>query len=241
MNSNYFNITVKPDITGQNAVTAFASGDLMFDWTEFSVPKGGAKLIGVTAIVRGTNAVRQEQPMDLYFAKASEGDVAPTSLGNVNATIVGAGFANNLVGALTIPATDYRDHLDNLAVAHTNEVATGAGFILGDLTNRAGYTGFNKYYLAVAAGGAFDFGTGVLADDPVSVGDTNITVKTISAERAFSVGDVLIDNGNAAIGTIKSIGSATAVTLESGATEAVAGDDEIVVKNPITFILHFEK
>ena len=89
--------------------------------------------------------------------------------------------------------------------------------------------------------GTPDFGTGVLADDAVSVNDTGLTVKTVDARKVFDVGDVLVDNGNAAIGTIKSITSATNIILESGAAEAVAADDEIVNKNPVTFILHFEK
>ena len=240
MNSKYFNITVKPDITGQNAVTAFGAGDVMFDWTEFLVPKGGGRLVGITAIVKGVDIVRQEHAMDVYFAKASEGDVAPTTLGTVNGTAAGVGSFNNLVGCLNIPATDYRDHLDNMAVAHTNAVATGAGFILGDVTHRAGYTGFNKYYIGVIALGAFDFGTGVLANDAVSVADISFNVDGNAAQKAFAVGDVLVDNGNAAIGTVKSLTN-TVITLESGCTEAIADNDEIVPKNPITFVLHFEK
>tara|TARA_Y100001938_G_scaffold135441_1_gene197131 strand:- start:346 stop:1071 length:726 start_codon:yes stop_codon:yes gene_type:complete len=241
MNSKYFNITVKPNITGANAVTAFANDDLMFDWTEFFVPKGGARLVGVTSIVRGTNGVRQEQPMDLYFAKASNGDVAPGSLGTVNSSVSGIGYFNNLLGCLNVPVTDYRDGLDYMAVAHTNNVATGPGFVMADLTHETGYKGFNKYYLGVVAKGAFDFGTGVLADDAISVGDTGVVVKTVDPRKVFAPGDVLVDNGNAAIGTIKSIEGSENFTLTSGATEAVASDDEIVNKNPVTFILHFER
>jgi hypothetical protein len=205
------------------------------------VPKGGARLIGVTTIMRGTNGSRQEHALDLYFAKAEQGDSAPGTLGTVNSSTGGQGYFNNLLGCLNVPVTDFRDGLDYMAVAHTNAVATGAGFVMDDVTNRAGYTGFNKYYLGVVSKGTPDFGTGVLCDDAISVNDTSIVVKTVDARKVFDVGDVLVDNGNAAIGTIKSIGSATAITLESGAAEAVASDDEIVNKNPVTFILHFEK
>ena len=241
MTSKYFNITVKPDITGGNAVTAFADDDLMFDWTEFSVPKGGARLIGITSIYRGTNGSRQEFASDIYFAKASKNNSAPTSLGTVNSSVSGIGYFNNLLGCLNVPVTDFRDGLDYMSVAHTNVVATGPGFVMDDITHSSGYTGYNKYYLGVVAKGAFDFGTGVLADDPISASDTTATVKTVDARKVFAVGDVLVDNGNAAIGTIKSIGSATAITFEAGATEAVAGDDEIVNKNPVTYVLHFER
>ena len=242
MNSKYFNITVKPDITGQNAVTAFADEDLIFDWTEFLVPKGGARLVGVTTIMRGTNGVRQEQALDLYFASADQ-DSTPGTLGNVNSSATGQGYFNNLLGCLNVPTSDYRDGIDYMAIAHTNSVATGPGFVMDDVTNKAssGHNGFNKYYLGVVSKGTPDFGTGVLADDPISVGDTAVVVKTVDARKVFDVGDVLVDNGNAAIGTIKSITSANNINLESGAAEAVAADDEIVNKNPVTFILHFEK
>ena len=239
MNSKYFNITVKPDVTGQNAVTAFADDDVMFDWTSFKVPKGGARLIAVTALVKGADITRQEQPMDLYFAKATSAGNAPTTLGTVNATAAGIGYFNELLGCLNIPVEDYRDGLDNASVAHTNTVATGAGIVMDDVTPSDGY---NTYYLGVIAKGAFNFGTGVLANDAVSASDLSFNVDGSHAGKAFAIGDVLVDNGNAAIGTIKSIATnGLSITLESGCAEAVADNDEIVPKNPITFILHFEK
>jgi len=247
MNSKYFNVTVKPDMTGNNAVTAFGSGDLMFDWTEFSIPKGGARLIGVTALVKGADIARQEIAMDIYFAKplTSDRTTAPTSLGTVNGTAAGAGFSNELLGALVINAEDYRDHLDNMSVAHVNFISgaantsSGAGFVLDDVTHPYNNPSYNKYYIGVCAGGAFDFGTGVLANDAVEVGATTFAVDGNAASKAFGPGDVIVDNGNAAIGTVKTV-STTSITLESGCTEAVGDDDEIVPKNPITFILHFE-
>ena len=239
MNSKYFNITVKPDMTGQNNVSTFTSGDLLFDWTSFLVPKGGAKLIGVTSICRGINGARQEFAMDLYFASTQPDlTTAPSSLGTVNSSVSGVGYGNELLGCLNVPLTDFRDGLDYFSVAHTNTVATGAGIVMDDVSSSDGY---NTYYLGVVSMGNWDFNTGTLADDPISVSDTSAVVKGTDARKVFSPGDVLVDNGNAAIGTVKSVGSATAITFEAGATEAVAADDEIVTKNPITFILHFER
>ena len=237
MNSKYFNITVKPDMTGQNAVTAFANDDVMFDWASFLVPKGGARLIAVTAIVRGADITRQEHPMDLYFAKATSAGDAPTTLGTVNATAAGVGYFNELLGCLNIPIEDYRDGLDNMSMSHTNTVATGAGIVMDDLTPSGGY---NTYYLGVIAKGAFDFGTGVLSAGGTSADDSGITVDGSAAAKAFAIGDVIVDNGNAAVGTIKTVAT-TSITLVSGSTEAIADNDELVPKNPITFILHFER
>jgi len=51
---------------------------------------------------------------------------------------------------------------------------------------------------------------------------------------------LLSDNGGATVGTISAINSATSITLASGATEAVADDDELCNVNPVTFIIHCE-
>ena len=239
MNSKYFNITVKPDITGANAVTAFADDDVMFDWTAFKIMKGGARLIGITAVCKGTNAVRQKPSMDVYFAKAQDDGTAPATLGTVNASSSTAQYYNQLMGCLNIPGGSFRDGLDFHSIAHNNFIAeTGGGFIMDDVTPSDGY---NTYYLGVIAKGAWDFGTACLADDPISAGASVAVVKGTDSRKCFAPGDVLIDNGNAAIGTVKSLASATNITFVGTTTEAVAADDEIVCKNPITYILHFEK
>ena len=45
--AKYFNVTVVPDIpASRQHVGAFTAADLLFDWTAFDIPKGGAKCIG---------------------------------------------------------------------------------------------------------------------------------------------------------------------------------------------------
>ena len=52
----YFNITVKPTIS----VAALNAGnitntEILFDWHGFDIPKGAARLVGITALYAGKN------------------------------------------------------------------------------------------------------------------------------------------------------------------------------------------
>ncbi len=74
MTSKYFTVEVKPTIDtvaiGQHA--AFANGDVLFDWMAFQVPRGPAKLIGVTAEIRpkgDAGSTVNKFPLELVFAK----------------------------------------------------------------------------------------------------------------------------------------------------------------------------
>ena len=69
----YFNVTVKPAIS----VTALAAGniddtEILFDWHGFDIPKGAARLIGMTILYTGKNGV-DYTPTDfeLFWGKAN--------------------------------------------------------------------------------------------------------------------------------------------------------------------------
>ena len=85
---SFHTVTVKPTITASlQATGVFTTGDVIFDWTEVQVPKGTSRINGITFLIRGSNGVRQEFAMDLYFAKTING-VAPGSLGTLNAILI---------------------------------------------------------------------------------------------------------------------------------------------------------
>ena len=72
------------------------------------------------------------------------------------------------------------------------------------------------------------------------------TVKTIDARLFLAVGDTIAVTTTADtavskdMGIIKSIDSATQITLESAFTTAVVNNDVVHNQAPITFRLHFE-
>jgi len=243
MTTNYFNVEVQPGITGPNLVTAFADDDILFDWHEFNVPKGAGTLIGVTVMVRGTNASRQEQPLDIYFAKDkvfNGVDYQPGSLGTVNAAVSGANYINHVIGSVKILATDYQDGLTHHAAAYKD---LSNGIVLEGRPATGSSVGFDRLYIAGIAKGAFDFGTAVAVNEGggVAAATTETTINTTgsAAPRCLNIGDVVIAQDGARIGTVTAVASSS-VTVDA-VGQALANSDEIVCQNPLKFILHFVK
>ena len=240
MTTGLFNVEVTPTMTGANAVTQFADGDVVYDWTSFEVPRGASKLLSVTTVVMGTDGARQEKVFDLLFAKTKDLN-APGSLGTVNATADGVGYFRNLNGSLKLVAADYFDGLDFLAIAHTD---APEGFVLEAEAGSGSTKGLQKLYLGVISNDTPDFGTGVLlnqgSNQAATTTETTITTDGTDPRKVFQVGDVVVAQDGAAIGTITALPGATSITLDK-VEEALTDDDEIVNISPMKFILHFEK
>ena len=240
----YFTVEVKPTITASILAGAtMASGDVLFDWTSFDMPKGSAKLIGVTALVRGTNGARQEKSFDLYYAKTVSG-VAPGSLGTLSATADGARYQNHLIGASKIMVDDYKDGLDIMAVASSGH---GAGstqipsMVLTGDPDTGTNVGYDKLYVACISAGALDFRSTVICDGIQATSQAVLTVKTTSALTNFAVGDVLHDEDDRAMGTVLTVDSATQMTMAANLANATVDDKDLYNINPVTLILSFER
>tara|TARA_R110000765_G_scaffold158008_2_gene261501 strand:- start:477 stop:1292 length:816 start_codon:yes stop_codon:yes gene_type:complete len=111
----------------------------------------------------------------------------------------------------------------------------------------SGSTGYQTLYIAASAQGVFNFGTAMLIDngDGYAVdfeGDINLdgTAGTIIA----APGDFLIaGNDGAHLGVVKTIsddGSHTTLTIDGGLDMGIQDGDEIVLRNPIVYVLGFE-
>ena len=61
----------------------FGAADILFDWTSFEIPKGGAKLDSIVVHVMGEDgATAGEYDMVLYFAKTSTITLSPKGAAN---------------------------------------------------------------------------------------------------------------------------------------------------------------
>ena len=89
--SKYISVEVKPTLlAAKQHLGAYADGDVLFDWTEFKLPNGTNRLVGVTAIVRGNDGAAQDCPMDLMFAtKTPAGLCIATKYSCSNKTVSG--------------------------------------------------------------------------------------------------------------------------------------------------------
>ena len=245
----YFTKDVKPIIPASKQNTgAFAAGDLLFDWKAFTLPKGGAKLIGVTALFRSkgdATVTPNNFAVDLIFGKLG------TSLGDAN----GVAFVSTPQG----------DILGNASITSSNFVKA----VAGSCTSIASVSGLNIsltpddttltkdteeiYYMAGVAAGATTFVTlnkfaesgdaDAASTEEITMGGTDMDVrKHFLPEDTVHIGtSVGATAADSAIGTISSADSATQITLTTTSTSAVVANDLLYNINPIKFILHFER
>jgi len=247
--SKYFALTVKPTIAAsKQALGAYAQADVLFDWHAFDIPKGAARLVGVTALVRQTDGSGANiLPFHLYYAKSIDG-VAPSSLGTVHATANGKGYYNNIIGKNNIETRDFADDYLDVGVHVATLAAGGAdadkpSFVMQGEPDSGTNVGYDKLYIAGLCGtsGVFDFASTVQCDGIQATSQAVLTVKTTSAETNFAVGDVLHDEDDRLMRTVKSVDSATQMTMTSNLSNATVDDKDVYNLNPVTLILSFEK
>jgi hypothetical protein len=246
--SKHFAVTVKPTIPASNQTGAFAQADVLFDWYGFDIPKGAAKLVGVTALVRKTNGSGANVlPFALYYAKSIDG-VAPSSLGTPNATADGTGYYNNIIGKNSIEVKDFADDYLDVGVHVATLAAGGAdadkpSFVMQGEPDSGTNVGYDKLYVAglTGASGVFDFASTVQVGTETTTSTAAVVVKTTSALTNFATGDVLHDEDDQVIGTIKTVDSATGITLEADCASVSAVNKDLYNISPITLILSFEK
>ena len=251
----YFNIELKPTLTGQNCVTAFGNGDLIANWEVKTVPtKKPFRIIGVTCIERGTEGASQHSNYELIFASPDYDGTAPSSLGTVNATIDGSSFFNHAVGVYNVTAT--ADTIDTINISSPDNTNGNQENNLviepSRVVNANGSISFGqpgdvngKICIGVASvSGAPDFGTGVLVNDAenvaASTSPVTITVDGTVAKLALAIGDTVAAQDGAEIGTITALAADNSTITVDGVTDALLNNDEIVNVNPLTFIIHCE-
>jgi hypothetical protein len=257
----FFNVTVPIAIAGDKQDDgAFAAGDLIADWTAFNIPKGGAVLRGVTAVINGKDGASQAAgDLTILFANPKSSGDAPGTLGTVHAAALGVNCRRDVVAALNIDLLS-----DVVRPSNFNVMTTGGGggadqipFIGLEGLPGLSDNGFNTVYLALTTGAgnaALDFSTGVFqavedADEllTIKVDDgTEPTGATANAEKKFDIGDTLTTS-TGDYGTIASIDATFAdngqsITFEALPTEGfvVPEDQEWFVKHPIKLVLSFE-
>ena len=261
----YFTTTVLPDMGADGATTAlstaFTDKDILFDWHAFDIPRGGARLLSITSIVHGTDGVDQDiaggttLDYELIFAKDRKG-VAPPTLGVNNAGVSGEGWYNHVIGRAVVDSSLQGDegNLIRLNVASTDLAYNGGAgtyvncplVLQGDQDGYYWKDGYDRIYVAGIALGGLDFNTGVLLNETDSatlaaLGTAALDVDGTDPRNVFAVGDVIVAQDGATVGTIKSIPSDVLINLESAHTDALTNNDEFFHQSPIRLIFHFER
>jgi hypothetical protein len=248
----YFTVEVKPTIpnvaAGQH--TAFGQNDLLFDWYAFDVPSGTCRLIHIDQEIRpkgDSGSTVNEFDLDLLFAKANQDGTAPSSIGTVNSAALASAvnLSNNMMGFIVNGSWEAHEaHLDSTAYTQCREA--NCNMFFSNPGPQVTTKGYDRYYMAAIAEGAFDFVSSTLINN----GDLNgpvLTVKGTDPRLFMAVGDTIGVTTTADtsvskdMGVIKAIPSATTIVLESAFTTGdVVHEDIVYNQAPITFRLHFE-
>jgi len=253
--AKYFNVTVVPDIpASRQHLGAFTTADLLFDWTAFDIPKGGARCIGATLLVRPDgNANPDKNDFGVFFIVSSSNDTSLGATAQVNSAPLNKP-SNDFIGIMEIgDEHSYINLLKSTNVATTGRATNNENqhpsFVVarnaGSDGNGAG-VGYDRFYLGGLANGAFKFGATLnrINGDPDGMGTALVTDgSSMDVREHFITGDVLHAHDDAVIGTVASDpSSATGITLETAIGTGVLADDDYVYNlNPMRIILHFEK
>ena len=255
----YFLKEVAPDIVNgdvSNVIQSnktdkpFGGSDILFDWTSFEIPSGGARLESVVVHVMGEDGgTAAEQDLVLYFARTVNGN-APDSLGTVNnAMTTGFNFPTALVAGVKLEGAESASQIIGPAFG---DVLINSPYSAHGLDTRqvfqaedsvqTGRAGFDTFYVCGFAGGAYDFSTGVLLNDASDVADdagTSLTVDGVDPRKCFQIGDtVYIHDVDVPIGTVASM-TANTIVLAANNVGGITDDDEFINANPIRIKLGF--
>ena len=249
--------------------TATDAGDVLFDWYAFEIPRGGCAIKSLNVIVPGTDgACVTGLDIELLFATSVNG-VAPSSLGDPDdaiTKIAATACKNNIIGHKYLDASlmENSDELGSYNIwtntagnADVSAHAEMVNIVLEGDPNYAGTTsGYQTIWVAGIAVGATNFATNCLLDGAILTGAAGAQTLDVAndadADDIFAVGDELLAAANDGssvqkIGTITSL-TADAITIDAkdifGTTVwssgALADDDEICFRRPLTFHIGLE-
>lgn len=205
MNTKYFTVKVKPLVPASEQHNgAYSPGDVMADWFAFDMPKGGAALRSVTAIVRGNDGTAQQFDdcnLVVFFANPKADGSAPGSLGTGHATANGTNYFNDIVGGVMCSDSGVvggNQSLDRISVINSGEGSASGHYPHAIVEGRPHLTrdGYNTVYVALIAGPAstYNFSSGVINKGAVTAGATSLSVDNgsngdASAGNVFNVGE----------------------------------------------------
>ena len=252
----YFNVTVKPTIS----VAALAAGnilntEILFDWHGFDIPKGAAKLIGITALYTGKNGA-DYTPVDfeLFWAKGNPDKTGPITMGDDGAVIDTFGWYNNIIGKTYVDASLGLNDGDLITgnvltinsvtggTAGSNPIAQSNSTVFQGEPDSGANVGYDKIYVAAISKATHNWGPSTMTvNGTMATTSPTLTVADLDALIAVGPGDVLRDEDGLLFGTVKKVDSATQITLENNLVSASANDKLVYNTTPITLILSFEK
>ena len=258
----FYTVEVKPTIAASvQHEGAFSSGDVVFDWTAFEIPKTTAKLVNLTVLVRpqgNSGPTANTDPYHFIFA-----DNNTVSLGTPHAN-PNHRPSNDFLGVVQVSSSGYTGDTHNSTavgmamMGGTADDETVGGPIV--MTPNLNVTGCTEGYGTLYVGGiirdaSLDFSSIIRLNDASGNMDVSVAGTTIATDGSsmdirehFMAGDVLhahkvgdSSSDNAVIGTVASITDEDDLELTSNFTAGALEDDDFVYNiHPIRLKLQFE-
>jgi len=248
--ARYYATQIRPTIPTSTIAAhhagAMAADDVLFDWQALKIPRGGGLLTSVSYLGVGTDTAADDMGLKFLFAKNKN-----VSLGTSHAQPLGLVERDQIIGALDVSKTDdlanlnigpdanHRFYQNNLANPHNP-------IFIGDYANDLDTTtnpGFITIYVAVLVLETNNFSVGVTLDQSgnqaVTTAETTLTVAGTPANEILRIGDTLVAQDAAVVGTVTSVDSATSIKVDAVA-EALTNADEFLVTNPLIFNFGFQ-
>jgi hypothetical protein len=250
----YFTVEKLLTISASDQHSGAATADqLLVDWTAIEIPKGASCLRSATVLIRAKGDATPTENVNAFHLAFSKTNTV--SLGSFRAGLDHRP-SNDFIGVLNFDAENFSSaSLESTAIATlgTDSAAAAPPLVLQGDPTTGNNVGFDTIYVAMIAGGSFDFrsinaiaeaGTaGAASTQVITMDGTSMDVR-----EHFAAGDVVhigtsvgTPAADSLIGTVASADSATQITLTStSATDLVDGDILYNI-NPIKIVLGFEK
>jgi hypothetical protein len=253
INNKYFTVEVLPLIpASKQALGAFADGDLLFDWTEFNMPRGAAKLVNATILTKSADGVQNSHALNLYFSKqgrvqhelnSTPKSIAPVTLGAIHGSASGrTSTANQLIGACASEEVDQVVGLDFQTIQNLGHSTSNQTIILESDTLSGELADTEKFYVAgTSIDGTPNFASTITCTGVQAITQSVLTVGTTDPQHIFAHGDVLHDENDRALGTILNIAGANTINMTTNLLSATVNAKDVYCINPIRLILQFER
>ena len=208
-------------------------------------------MVDMVVIYRGKNGVAVGgKDVECFWAK-SHNSAAPPTFGDDAADVDTPGWFHQIEGKTFVDISNGVNDNDLIYLNVISNTSTSNGVTAaGDTTffphqtslvlqheSNTGGNGFGRAYVSGIAKVTHNWGASTMTvDGTMSTSSPTLTVADLDATIALAPGDVLRDEDNNLLGTVKSVDSATQVTLEANLAHASATDKIVYNTTPITLI-----
>lgn len=206
--ARFFNKIVTPLVKASAQASPFTKDDIVFDWHAFDIPRGGAKLIGVSTVVRA-NDLRDIGCFPGYLFAKDDGVSGPRSLGTPNSMISTGNLSHHLVlgnvntTSVQLNGSDVATNvtapsainIGKAANVFYNSTSAETGIVFDSEPRSGADIGLDRYYIAgISQKDNLLLRTAVALDDDVDISANNGTINTLDGDApntVFQQGDLI--------------------------------------------------